>query len=156
MDSRRQLDRQRSVFLWKFLNFGATGFDPKGFLGGFHAGANWQAGRVVSGLEADLSFTDIKGSSLNTATPVISAFATSTGSAANSGHFDWLGSARGRLGYLVTPDLLLYGTGGLAWTRYVHNTDLSALTVFPAQIVGNFSSTSKPELAVRLGCRRWW
>ena len=27
----------------------------------------------------------------------------------------WDASARGRLGYLVTPSLLIYGTGGIAW-----------------------------------------
>ena len=27
----------------------------------------------------------------------------------------WDASARGRLGYLVTPDLLIYATGGVAW-----------------------------------------
>src|SRR4030081_1943785 len=49
---------------------GFTGFDPKGFLGGLHAGANWQTGKIVAGLEADLSFTDIKGSSVNAGTAV--------------------------------------------------------------------------------------
>src|SRR5450432_1050678 len=39
-----------------------NGIDPKGFLGGFQAGANWQSGAWVSGLEIDLSGTDIKGS----------------------------------------------------------------------------------------------
>jgi opacity protein-like surface antigen len=33
--------------------------------------------------------------------------------------FDLLGSARVRLGYLAWPNVLLYGTGGLAWTRLV-------------------------------------
>jgi outer membrane immunogenic protein len=32
-------------------------------------------------------------------------------------HMDWDASVRVRLGYLVTPDLLLYATGGLAWQR---------------------------------------
>jgi opacity protein-like surface antigen len=29
----------------------------------------------------------------------------------------WFGTVRGRLGVTVTPDLLLYGTGGLAYGR---------------------------------------
>ena len=37
--------------------------------------------------------------------------------------FDLLGSARARLGYLVWPNVLLYGTGGLAWTRLVRTTE---------------------------------
>src|SRR5580692_11320949 len=86
-------DLNDPFFFGKFPNFAATGFDPKGFLGGLHAGANWQSGKIVAGLEADLSFTDIKGSSSNTATPVVGLFGiTNTGTAANSGSFDLLGS----------------------------------------------------------------
>jgi outer membrane immunogenic protein len=110
-------------FTGKFPNFASTGFDPKGYLGGLQVGANWQSGSIVAGLEADLSVTNIKGSSSRTATPIVDAFGDiTTGSAANSGTFDLLGSGRARLGYLVTPNVLLYGTGGLAWTRFVQNT----------------------------------
>ena len=34
-----------------------------------------------------------------------------------------LGSARARLGYLVWPSVLVYGTGGLAWTRLVQTEE---------------------------------
>jgi outer membrane immunogenic protein len=102
-------DLNDPFFTGKFPGFAITGFDPKGFLGGLHAGANWQSGKIVTGLEADLSFTDIKGSSSNTPAPSVTPFATNTGSAANSGAFDLLGSGRARLGYLVTPSVMLYG-----------------------------------------------
>jgi opacity protein-like surface antigen len=100
--------------------FGAKlGSDPlrsdinsQGFVGGFQAGANWQVGSWVSGLEIDLSATGIKGSATNVA-PDGSSVETDTDK------FDMLGSARGRLGYLAWPNVLLYGTGGLAWTRFV-------------------------------------
>jgi opacity protein-like surface antigen len=103
---------------------GLTGFDPKGAVGGIHAGYNWQSRAFVVGFEGDLSFTDIKGSSLNTGAAT-TRFSANTISAANSGSFDTLGSARGRLGYLVTPNVLLYGTGGLAWTRFVNGFDVT-------------------------------
>jgi opacity protein-like surface antigen len=133
-------------FFGKFPGFSATGFDPKGYLGGVHAGANWQTGSIVAGLEGDISFTSIKGSSLNVPAPSVNPPSTSTGSVANSGAFDLLGSGRARLGYLVTPNVLIYGTGGLAWTRFVENTDLAALTVTPPGPTnfGVFSSTSIP------------
>ena len=35
-----------------------------------------------------------------------------------SENFHLLGSARARIGFLAWPNLLLYGTGGLAWTRF--------------------------------------
>jgi outer membrane immunogenic protein len=39
------------------------GINSNGAVGGFQAGANWQAGAWVGGLEIDLSATGIKGSS---------------------------------------------------------------------------------------------
>ena len=50
-------------FAGKISGFTLGGFDPKGALGGVHGGANWQSGAIVAGLEGDLSFADIKGSS---------------------------------------------------------------------------------------------
>ncbi len=40
---------------------------------------------------------------------------TATGTDRVSTRVGWLGTVRGRVGYLVTPDLLLYATGGLAY-----------------------------------------
>jgi outer membrane immunogenic protein len=132
-------------FSGKFPGFNVPGFDPKGFLGGVHAGANWQSGAIVGGIEGDLSFTDIKGSSFAAPTPTsFGGGAISTGTAANSGTFDLLGSGRARLGYLVSPNVLLYGTGGLAWSHFVQNTDFRAVSLdplFPPSF-GIFSSTS--------------
>jgi outer membrane immunogenic protein len=95
-----------------------NGVNSKGFVGGFQTGANWQTGSVVGGLEIDLSGSDIKGTSSiaglnNVGNPV---------SMTQTDKFDLLGSARARLGYLVWPSVLLYGTGGLAWTRLDQTT----------------------------------
>jgi outer membrane immunogenic protein len=81
-----------------------------GFVAGFHAGANRQMGAFVAGVEIDASATGIKGSTTNGDSDFDE---TQT----NSDRFDALGSARGRLGYLALPNVLFYGTGGLAWTR---------------------------------------
>jgi opacity protein-like surface antigen len=110
-----------------------TGINSNGFVGGFQAGANWQAAALVGGLEIDLSATGIKGA---TSTPSVSfAIGQQTGSISLSqtDKFDMLGSARGRLGYLVWPNVLLYGTGGLAWTR-LDQTQGLALSIPPATI----------------------
>src|SRR6202051_661985 len=71
-------------FSGKFPSFVVSGFDPKGVLGGLQAGANWQAGSVVGGLEGDISFTDIKGSWAGAPTPVVSFGTTQTGGAGTS------------------------------------------------------------------------
>jgi opacity protein-like surface antigen len=101
-----------------------SGVDSRGFVGGFQAGANWQSGSFVGGLEIDLSGTDIKGSSSNSG---IFVGALSQGSQTDK--FDRLGSARARIGYLVTPSLLLYATGGPGWARLV--TDQETVATFP-------------------------
>jgi outer membrane immunogenic protein len=142
-----QTDVNDPFFTGKFPGFNVPGFDPKGFLGGVQAGANWQTGSIVAGLEGDISFADIKASTFNTP-PAVGAFGiTNTGTAANSGAFDLLGSGRGRLGYLVTPNVLLYGTGGLAWSHFVQNTSLTSTNFNPFAVpttFGHFSSTSLP------------
>ena len=142
-----QTDINDPFFTGKFPTFNVPGFDPKGFLGGVQAGANWQTGAIVTGLEGDLSFADIKASTFNTPPPNVGLFGiTNFGTAATSGTFDLLGSGRGRLGYLVAPNVLLYGTGGLAWTHFVQSTVLTSTTVSPfAPTSGNFSATTNPS-----------
>jgi len=133
-------------FFGKFPGFTTPGFDSKGWLAGFHAGANWQADKIVGGLEIDLSATGIKGASSAAVGPLPNQFGQVSGFANQSGKFEWLGSARGRLGVLATPDILLYGTGGLGWTDYVHNEDLlntrNFLPPFAPQTDGSFANTS--------------
>ena len=73
--------------------------DGKGWLAGFHAGANWQDGRIVGGLEIDLSATGIQGSSNAAVGPnpdLVGGMLPTLvdGTARNSGRFEWLGSAR--------------------------------------------------------------
>ena len=79
------------------------GVNSQGFVGGFHAGANLQAGSMVGGLEIDLTGSDIKGSSSVTGLD-LGGFPVSM---AQTDKFDLLGSGRARLGYLVWPDVLL-------------------------------------------------
>ena len=69
----------------------------KGFVGGVFGGYQWQQENFVYGAEADLGYNGTKGS-------------TATYSAKSGLE----GSLRARLGYAVTPEILLYGTGGLA------------------------------------------
>jgi opacity protein-like surface antigen len=111
----------------------ATGIDSRGFVGGFQAGANWQWGAWVSGLEIDLSATGIKGSTTN-----VSADGTVSVTASDS--FKLLGSSRARLGYVVWPSVLLYGTGGLAWTRLEQSSSETDTT--GGIVTGTFASTT--------------
>jgi len=77
------------------------GFDVSGGLVGGTAGYNWQYGQLVLGLEGDFDWSGIKGSTMSAC---VAGCTTST---------DWLGTARGRLGYAFDR-FLPYVTGGLA------------------------------------------
>ena len=87
-----------------------------GVTGGAQFGYNWQIGSLVTGLEADIQGSNIKGSAratpINAATGLPDTFGSLILSEAK---LSWFGTVRGRLGVTVTPDLLLYGTGGLAY-----------------------------------------
>ncbi|QGM44348.1 TonB-dependent receptor plug domain-containing protein [Methylocystis heyeri] len=88
-----------------------------GFLGGGQIGYNWQfRPKLVAGLEADFQGTTAhaSGSALGAANEAVTrASVTTTTTASKS--LAYLGTARGRFGYLVTPALLAYATGGLAY-----------------------------------------
>jgi outer membrane immunogenic protein len=83
---------------------GAGGFnDPDGFIGGGQIGYNYQLpNRLVLGLEADLSWTD-----LNSSGPGV-------GFGASKADLNYLGTVRARIGY-GADRFLPYITGGLAY-----------------------------------------
>jgi outer membrane immunogenic protein len=130
-------------------NSGSNG----GFIGGGQIGYNWQfMGGFVAGLEADIqgiaTSSNGGGGILRTA-PVASDGSAWTGATAASGNLQYLGTVRGRLGWLAMPTLLLYGTGGLAYGGVTLNTATVVFdnnTVPPPPIGGgvggvNFSNT---------------
>ena len=92
-----------------------------GLLGGVQGGYNWQAGSMVFGVEADISFTDW-GHSTSTFDSedvldlggVGGLGATEYAFGSTSADIDFLASVRGRLGFAAN-NFLLYGTGGIAW-----------------------------------------
>jgi outer membrane immunogenic protein len=86
--------------------------DRAGFTGGVTGGYNWQINNAVIGVEADFNYFGIKGSS--TATALYPCCAPTSFTITSSVSTDWLATVRGRVGFLATPALLLYGTGGLA------------------------------------------
>ncbi len=89
--------------------FTSPNTSPKGGVFGAQAGYNWQWGPVVGGLEVDFSGADIKES-----TTFFDPFFPTT-FFTREFKIDELASARGRLGYLIFPNLLLYGTAGIGW-----------------------------------------
>lgn len=103
------------------VNFGPTDFNSAfrqtGWIAGGQAGYNWQVSdRWVAGIEADLQYADVRGSDFHRAFLNPGFFGTNFGfNAVTERKLEWFGTVRGRLGILVSPGLLLYGTGGLAY-----------------------------------------
>jgi outer membrane immunogenic protein len=98
---------------------GTAKLNSSGFFGGGQAGYNWQfAPAWLIGVEADLDAAGIQ-SSANAATGFAAASAGT--------RLDWFGTVRGRAGVLVTPNALLYATGGWA---YGHTTTSANATLF--------------------------
>lgn len=89
--------------------------NSQGGIFGIEVGANWQYQNWVVGAAADWSVTDLHDSY---SFPSVDAGK----SDALSSRYDWLGTARGRLGY-VAGQSLFYGTGGLAVGRVKHEFD---------------------------------
>ena len=91
------------------------------FIGGGQFGYNYQfASAFVLGFEADIqALARSGGTSSAVTTSSFAPFgfpANSYGANASfTQRLDYLGTARGRIGYLATPSLLAYATGGLAY-----------------------------------------
>jgi outer membrane immunogenic protein len=118
-------------------NTGTANVNQNGFIGGGQVGYNYQWGsRTIIGIEADIQGTAVRGSGgsvgawqdsiqwndgpppgLFPCGPAINCILSRTalGSGQVSARVDWMGTVRGRLGFLFTPTMMVYGTGGLAY-----------------------------------------
>jgi outer membrane immunogenic protein len=103
-----------------------------GFIGGGQIGHNWQiAPAWVAGIEADFQGTTVNGSAG-------SVFVPGNLTTVYKYELDDLGTVRARLGWLSSPNLLWYGTGGLAYGQ----TKLSSSAQCPLAVFGCFSEST--------------
>lgn len=97
------------------IGFPVAQNNRSGFLGGGQVGYNYQSGWAVFGIQGDIAGLSVKGT-----TPCIIALSCT----ANS---DWLATATGRFGGLVTDKTLIYAKGGAAWLHTKHSVSIPAL-----------------------------
>ncbi len=131
----------------------------KGVFGGAQIGYNWQIGSIVTGLEADIQSSGIRGSA-RAALVNLGGAGPGDITASTSSELSWFGTVRGRLGVTVTPDLLLYGTGGLAYGRVkasanVQIDDPPFLDSWPASISSTKTGWAAGAGAEWMFARNW-
>jgi outer membrane immunogenic protein len=112
-------------------NFNRSGFQLTGFVG-----YNHQLNQsFVVGLEADIGGA-FGGKKSLYGIPGTAAVVYPAGSVdETTAELGWNGSIRGRLGYLLTPTLMLYGTGGIAFQEAKYGVSCAAAT--PGWCVAN-------------------
>jgi outer membrane immunogenic protein len=107
-------------------NSGWSSVNQSGFIGGLQAGYNYLlAKKIVVGVETDIQGSTMQGAGSYNGTAKTDYFNTrlnhlqyvqymvSNGDI--QAGMNWFGTLRGRLGYLITPSLMAYGTGGLSY-----------------------------------------
>lgn len=100
-------------------NANAYSYSPDGFIGGLHAGFNWQFGSIVTGLEGDVEYSGLSGR--NGVFGVGAAVVGPNGGAPfyHTTDINWQASLRARLG-VAFDRALIYVTGGAAFADTDH------------------------------------
>src|ERR1700688_4856203 len=131
----------------------AAKFNLDGVIGGGQIGYNWQRDNWVFGLEADIQGSGEKGSTNAVcpgAAPTTLTTLAAVSSACSLGHFgdtatgnvlalpvtnslsekiEWFGTVRGRIGPTITPTILAYVTGGLAYGEVKATDTVSGINI---------------------------
>lgn len=124
--------------------------DGGGLVGGVQAGYNWQLKNIVFGIEADFQGSSLKKSDdiLGAPpgfTPILNHYSENVTS---------LGTARARIGALISPDLLGYVTGGFAYAKVDQQWDMAFL--LPGPIIGTSGALNGYESGWTVGSGLEW
>jgi outer membrane immunogenic protein len=98
----------------------------EGVIGGFQTGYNYQFGAWVWGFETDIQASGQKGDSTFRLSPLTQL--------TTDHKLEWFGTSRSRLGFLATPNILLYGTAGVAYGQVKDTFTVTGLTVATATV----------------------
>jgi outer membrane immunogenic protein len=131
---------------------GTFGGSRAGVVGGGEFGYNWQTGSFVLGFEADISGSTISAGSHASGTSGVAGAPALTVGVAGSANakVDYLGTVRGRAGFLVMPPLLAYMTAGLAYGGASSNTTLAEQVAGPCDC-GPFPAVAGSTSTARAG-----
>jgi outer membrane immunogenic protein len=126
----------------------AVSLNKTSVMGGPYAGCNYQFGsNWVIGVEGDWSAAALS-STANAPNNFLNGLPVGSGGVVYTQRLNWLASIRGRVGYAVVPNVLLYVTGGAAWG----NSDYSGVDAYRGgcpncSVTGSFNNTSNGWVA---------
>ena len=123
--------------------------EDTGFIGGAQLGYNAQFQSFLIGIEGDIQ--GISADNSRSVTAAAPGFVPFTGTAETK--LEWLSTLRGRLGVLVTPTVLAYATGGLAYAG-VERTFRAQFA--PASPAGHFGKSEDQEFGWTVGGGLEW
>ena len=130
-------------------NSGWSSINQSGFLGGLQAGYNLKiVNKFVVGVETDIQGSTMQGSGSYLGSAFSSYYRPATNSTNYIHNFvgygdiqagmNWFGTLRGRVGYLLTPKILAYVTGGLSYGGvYANSNFVSSINSFDRGILAN-------------------
>jgi len=152
-----------------FAIAGSSSEHPCGVIGGGQIGYNWQfSPKWVLGFEADIQASGERGSAavvhpfsttvcISATGPeacIVTSPATGTLATTYEAKINWFGTVRNRVGFLITDQLLLYATGGLAYGQVkVSSVTNSAVTILGGNtfVTATAASASKTNIGFAVG-----
>ncbi len=122
-----------------------------GFIGGGQWGYNYQYNNWVLGAEGDfqgIASSHPSNAPFSQATAVVFGTPLPTNQLLSASRgLDWLGTERTRVGFLIWPTFLVYGTGGLAYGQTQTNVAIGQTVEFPGFASGFSFGSSRQTLA---------
>jgi outer membrane immunogenic protein len=133
--------------------YGSNNLDRWGGTAGIQYGCNFQSGPIVFGYESDIEWTGIN--------KTVDRFFPTNGiivPEAFSEHVksQWLTTSRIRAGYLITPSVLLYATGGMAFAKVKVEDSVTFFNGAGVATAVNAVSQSKNRFGWTLGAGAEW
>ncbi|HEY7661554.1 MAG TPA: outer membrane beta-barrel protein [Xanthobacteraceae bacterium] len=114
-----------------------------GVIGGVQSGYNYQFGGWVWGWETDFQASGQKGGSTFAGVATVPAIALAVPYTVTTDHkLEWFGTARSRLGFLWSPNVLVYGTAGVAYGQVKDSAAIN-LTTAGGAVTANALATFK-------------
>ena len=112
----------------------AHSYDPRGDGGtvGGQIGCNWQTGRWVLGVEGDGNWSGLRERAFASYPAIVQTAPAATTWTAHTESLtkdmDWFATVRGRVGFTVAPQWLIYATGGAAFAHFNSSLDYNSTT----------------------------